>query len=211
MVKEKSFMSISSKTEKIILEKSKWGLGIELNSFIREALDQKMITIYEAFQLYETSDRLCHSEIKNSIDSYDVVSLMNMALVARLFNENALYEQYCCDANERLDLWFKILKKLNNGKLPKGKHYILSDLGGFLSGDLEHMKKLSRVRTCTSRRNPGVNLYHFECFPYDYFAYEDELIKVLNGESDHYKVDKTISHEVCEMMTAIELRAIELE
>ena len=41
--------------------------------------------------------------------------------------------------------------------------------------------------------------------------YEDELIKVLKGEKDHYEVDKTISPEICDIMTAVEVRAIELE
>lgn len=204
-------MSISSITEKIILENSKWSLGIKLNSFIREAMAKKMITNYEAFQLYEISDRFCHSEIKHRYHSFDAVMSMNMALMAKLFNEIDLYKQYCYDAKERLDFWLGSLRKCNNKKLPKGEHYILNDLEGFLSGDLEHMKKLSNVRKYTSRSNLGVNSYHFEYFPYDYLKYEDELIKVLNGEIDNYEVDKTISHEICDMMTAIELRAIELE
>ncbi len=204
-------MSISYITEKIVLENSNWGLGIKLNSFIRDAMAKKMITIYEAFQLYEISDKFCRNEIKNRYHSFDAIISMNMALVAQLFNENALYEEYCNDARERLNFWFDSLKKINNEKLPKGEHYILNDLEGFLSGDLEHMKILSSVRKCTSRSNLGVNSYHFEYFPYDYLKYEDELIKVLNGEIDHYDVDKTISPEVCDMMTAVELRAIELE
>lgn len=204
-------MDISAWTAKIVSENSKWGLGIQLNSFIRETMAQKIITIYEAFQLYEISDRFCRSEIKNRYHSFDAVMSMNMALMAKLFNENDLYKQYCNDARERLNFWFDSLKKINNGKLPNGEHYILNDLEGFLSGDLEHMKKLSNVRKCTSRSKMGVNSYHFEYFPYDYLKYEDELIKILNGEADHYEVDKTISPEICDMMTAIELRAIELE
>jgi len=39
----------------------------------------------------------------------------------------------------------------------------------------------------------------------------NEISMILQGEIDHYEVDKTISHEIIEMMTAIELRAIELE
>ena len=204
-------MSISYITEKIVLENSNWGLGIKLNSFIREAMAKKMITIYEAFQLYEISDRFCRNEINNRYHSFDAIISMNMALVAQLFNENALYEEYCNDARERLKLWLDSLKEINNGNLPKGEHYILNDLEGFLSGDLKHMKTLSNVRKSAIRSNPGVYSYHFEYFPYDYLKYEDELIKVLNGEIEHYDVDKTISSGVCDMMTAVELRAIEID
>ncbi len=204
-------MNILHETQKIISEKSKFGLGIELNSFIREAMAQKMITIYEAFQLMEMCDRFEHSGIRKSYFSEDVVFSMNMALMAKLFNENALYEQYCNDARERLDYWFGSLKKLNNGKLPKDKHYILDDLEGFLTADPEHIKKLRSVRMHARRGNPGANAYHFESFPYDYLKYENELMRILNGETDCYEVDKTISDEVCDLMTAVELRAIELE
>ena len=42
-------------------------------------------------------------------------------------------------------------------------------------------------------------------------SHKDGLIKVLKGEKDHYEVDKTISPEICDIMTAVEVRAIELE
>ncbi|MCH5349532.1 MAG: hypothetical protein J1E40_09430, partial [Oscillospiraceae bacterium] len=74
-------------------------------------------------------------------------------------------------------------------------------------GDLKHMEKLSHVRSHASRNNPGVHDYHFEIFPYDYFKYEDELLKILRGETDHYEVNKNISPEICKMMIDIELRA----
>lgn len=199
-------MDISAWTAKLASENSKWGLGINLNSFIREAMTQKMITIYEAFQLYEISDRFCHSEIKK-YHSFDAVMSMNMALMSKLFDENDLYEHYCNDARERLNFWFDSLKKLNNGKLPKGEHYILNDLEGFISGDLEHMEKLSYIR----KNAVPDDTCHFEYFPYDHLKYEDELIKILKGETERYEVDKTISPEICDMMTAVELRAIELE
>lgn len=65
-----------------------------------------MITIYEAFQLHEISDRLCRNEIKNRYNSFDAIISMNMAPMSKLFNENALHEQYCNDARERSDYWF---------------------------------------------------------------------------------------------------------
>ncbi|MDE7294044.1 MAG: hypothetical protein K2N72_06440 [Oscillospiraceae bacterium] len=204
-------MNIYDETQKITSKDNAGSMGTLLLWFVDEALKQNAITIYEAFELMEMYDRFEHSGIRKFYFSEDVVLSMNMALMAKLFNENALYEQYCSDARERLDFWFGSLKKNNNGKLPKGSHYILDDLEGFLTGNSEHMKKLSSVRKHARRNNPGENVYHFESFPYDYLKYEDELIKILNGEADRYEVDKTISPEICDMMTAVELRAIELE
>lgn len=197
--------------EKIIKKHNMISLGGAVRDFVRNALQEKVITIYEAFQLTEICDRFEHSGIRKDYFSDDVVLSMNMALMAKLFNENALYEQYCNDARERLNFWFDSLKKHNNGKLPEGSHYLLYDLEGTLTGDLEHMEKLSSVRKYARRNNPGENLYHFEYFPYDYLKYEDELIKIIKGEVDHYSIDKTISPEICDMMIAVELRAIEFD
>lgn len=204
-------MNIYDETQKITVEDHLQGMGTVLLWFVREAMKQNAITVYEAFELMEISDRFRHSGIRRFYYADDAVFSMNMALMAKLFNENALYEQYCRDARERLDFWFGYLKKSNNGKLPKGKHYILHDLEGLLTGDREHMEALSSVRKHARRNNPGEELYHFEEFPFDYFKYEDELLKILKGEADHYSIDKTISPEICDMMTAVELRAIELE
>lgn len=204
-------MRIMTETEKIIKKQDIVSLGGAVRHFVRAALQEKAITIYEAFQLMEICDRFEHSGIRKDYFSEDVVLSMNMALMAKLFNENVLYEQYCNDARERVNFWFDSLKKLNNGKLPKGNHYLLDDLEGFLMGNLEHMEKLSSVRKHARRNNPGENLYHFEDFPYDYLKYEDELIKILNGEADQYEVDKTISTEICDMMVAVELRAMEFD
>ncbi|MDE7279602.1 MAG: hypothetical protein K2N26_07755 [Oscillospiraceae bacterium] len=203
-------MDFINETQKIILKNTIGGLGTVLLWFIQKALQENEITLYEAFQLMEISNRYRNRD-KFWADIYHVVESMNLALCAKLFNEDDMYKRFCSDANERLGIWFKVLKKSNDGELPKDGHYITDDLEGFLGGDLKHMEKLSSVRKKASRSNLGYNAYHFECFPYDYLKYEDKLIKILNGETDHYEVDKTISPEVCDMMTAIELRAIELE
>ena len=202
-------MNFSFEGKKIIAESYKGGLGISLSKFIRSALPQHVITIYEAFQLMEISNRFWHGD-KFWSTPRNVVDSMNLALVAKLFRENAMYEQFYEDSIERLAVWHKVAKKSNGGKTPKGGHYILDDLEGFLSCDLEHMEKLSYIRKHSRRNNPGMHDYHFESFPYDYLKYEDELLKILKGETDHYEVDKTISPEICDMMVAIELRADEL-
>lgn len=196
-------MDISTWTAKLVSENSRLRLGAEINNFIIEAIEQNMITIYEAFQLMEICDRITAEKYKHIAGTLDSVQSLNMALMAKLFNENALYEQFCCDARERLDIWLNDLKKLNRKRL---EDYILDDLEGFLSGDLEHMEKLSYVR---KHAEPD-ETHHFEYFPYDYLKYEDELIKILKGETERYEVDKTISPEICDMMTAVELRAMEL-
>ena len=198
-------------TQKMTEENSKYGLGTVLLWFIQKALPNKVITIYEAFQLMEISDRLQHSGKIQSYFSFDIIQSMNMALLAELFNEKALYKSFFEDTISRKNSYYAELKKDNDGKMPKGSHYILDDLGGFLSGDIEHMEKLSYVREHTHRNSRKDDPYHYSVFPYDNFAYEDELLKVLRGEIKYYEIDKSISHEVCDMMTAIELRAIELK
>lgn len=209
-------MNIRMETEKIISEDSLTGVALELHSFVNRALDENAVTIYEAFELKLMSDSyLIEGEInpgfgkKTWTDSLEVYLSMNLALMAKLFGEEELYRQLCGDAERRLDLVIADFKD-ENGNLPKDwGDYILDDLSGFLSGDLEHMEKLSYVRKHTNRHSK--NKYHFERFPYDFLKYEDELIKILKGEADHYNIDKTISPEICDMMTAVELRALELD
>lgn len=197
--------------QKIIEENSKYGLGTVLLWFIQKALPNKIITIYEAFQLMEISDRLQHSEKIQSYFSYDIIQSMNLAFLAKLFNEIPLYKSFYEDTISRRNIYFAELKKENGGKLPKGSHYILDDWNGFLSGDIEHMEKLSYVRAYTHRNSRKDDPYHYSVFPYDDFAYEDELLKVLKGEVKYYEIDKFISPNICDMMTAVELRAIDLE
>lgn len=206
-------MNIRMETEKILSEDKLIGVETELHSFMNHALDENAITIYEAFELELMSDSYqlraqSRPFRKRFTDSLDVVLSMNLALTASLFGEEKLYQQLCGDAEKRLDVWFDSVRD-ENGNLPKGSHYILDDLSGFLSGDLEHMEKLSYVRKHTNKHSK--NKYHFERFPYDFLKYEDELIKILKGEADHYNIDKTISPEICDMMTAVELRALELD
>lgn len=184
-------------------------MGTMLLWFVREALHKKTITLYEAFQLMEISDRMCMDKFWT--DSSSVVQSMNLALLAKLFNENELYEAFCRDAREKLGLWNKILKKSNGGVLPDDYHYILSDLDGCLSGDLEHMEKLRDIRKNAPRDNPGEEIYHFEYFPFDEFVFEDIYISLANGELERFDINKTISYDVCFMMSEIEVRAVWLE
>ena len=204
-------MNISNEKDEITANASRWGVGIALAGFVEKALFEKAITIYEAFQLMEISGRLEHSGINMDYFSDDIVKSMNMALLAKLFSEEALYEYYCEETLKRRDVFHKELRKCNNGKLPKGKYYIVDYLEGILRAELEYMEMLSDKRAHTHRNSRKEYPYHWTCFPCDFFKYEDELIKVLKGEIDHYEIDKTISPEIIEMMTAIELRAIELE
>lgn len=207
-------MNIHNEIEKITSENSLGIMSTVLKRFVDRALNEKAITIYEAFELMLISDSYwltvnTSPGQKPWADSIDVVLSMNLALTAKLFDEEELYRQLCRDAEERLDLWFDSIRD-ENGNLPKDDYYVLDDLSGFLSGDLEHMEKLSYVRKHSSRRGHSCK-YHFHHFPYDFLSYEDELIKILKGEADHYNIDKTISPEICDMMTAVELRALELD
>lgn len=206
---EKRVNYFITETRKIKNNPNKSSMGTYLQWFVREALPEKTITLYEAFQLMEISDRM--SRDKFWVDSSDVVQSMNLALLAKLFNEIEMYETFCRDAREKLALWNKILKKSNGGLLPDGYHYILSDLDGYLSGDTEHMKRLSEIRKSAPRDNPGEELYHFEYFPFDEFVFEDIYISLANGELDRFDIDKTISCDVCFMMSEIEVRAVWLE
>lgn len=207
-------MNILDETNKIIEANGIDALGTYLLWFVQKALPKKEITIYEAFQLMEMSIRYRDyiSQRNNWSCGFDIVEFMNMALMARLFEEQELYKHFCAESLNKREIWYDGLKKDNGGKLPKlDKYYYLVDLEKILSADLESMEMLSQKRFAPKRKKDRLFIYHWTLFPYDYFVYEDELIKVLKGEIDHYDVDKTISPEICDMMVAIELRALDLE
>lgn len=207
-------MNILDETNKIIEANGIGTLGVYLLWFVQKALPKKEITIYEAFQLMEMSIRYRDyiSQRDNWSNCSDIVEFMNMALMARLFEEQELYKHFCTESLNKREIWYEGLKKDNGGKLPKmDKCYFLVDLEKILSADLESMEMLSQKRFAPKRTKDRLLIYHWTEFPYDYFVYEDELIKVLKGEIDHYDVDKTISPEICDMMVAIELRALDLE
>ncbi len=207
-------MNILDETNKIIEANGIDALGTYLLWFVQKALPEKKITIYEAFQLMEMSIRYRDyiSQRDNWSCGFDIVEFMNMALMARLFEEQELYKHFCAESLNKREIWYDGLKKDNGGKLPKlDKYYYLVDLEKILSADPESMEMLSQKRFAPKRKKDRLFIYHWTLFPYDYFVYEDELIKVLKGEIDHYDVDKTISPEICDMMVAIELRALDLE
>lgn len=206
-------MNILDETNKIIEANGIGTLGVYLLWFVQKALPKKEITIYEAFQLMEMSIRYRDyiSQRDNWSNCSDIVEFMNMALMARLFEEQELYKHFCAESLNKREIWYDGLKKDNGGKLPKmDKCYFLVDLEKILSADLESMEMLSQKRFAPKRKKDKLFIYHWTEFPYDHFVYEDELIKVLKGEIDHYDVDKTISPEICDMMVAIELRALDV-
>ncbi len=206
-------MNILDETNKIIEANGIGTLGVNLLWFVQKELPEKKITIYEAFQLMEMSIRYRDyiSQRDNWSGGYDIVEFMNMALMARLFEEQELYTHFCTESLKKREIWYKRLKKSHGGKLPKlDKYYYLVDLEKILSADLASMEMLSQKRFAPKRTKDRLLIYHWTEFPYDYFVYEDELIKVLKGEIDHYDVDKTISPEICDMMVAIELRALDV-
>lgn len=207
-------MNILDETNKIIEANGIDALGTYLLWFVQKALPEKEITIYESFQLMEMSIRYRDyiSQRDNWSCGFDIVEFMNMALMARLFEEQELYKHFCTESLNKREIWYDGLKKDNGGKLPKlDKYYYLVDLDKILSADLESMEMLSQKRFAPKRKKDRLFIYHWTLFPYDHFVYEDELIKVLKGEIDHYDVDKTISPAICDMMVAIELRALDLE
>ena len=204
-------MDIALETKKIIAEDSRGSVGTTLLWFIQKALPEKAITIYEAFQLMEITDRYMHDDDKFWSTPSRVVNSMNLALLSKLFNEDNMYDRFCEDARKRRDIWYKVIKKSNGGKMPEVKHYILNDLDGYLNCDLEHIEKLCYVREHTHRNSRKDDPYQWTVFPYDYFKYEHELLKLLKGEIDHYAVEKTISPEICDMMVAVEVRVYEIE
>ncbi len=194
---------------------SKDSLGMELLNFVQSALSQKNITIYEAYQLAEISNRLLNfTEKGKEYPSADkVIESLNLALLAKLFGDENLYERFCQDTLQNYDMHKQNFIKLNSEEAWNKSvhtHYILEDINGFLSADLKHMEILSVKRKETRKNSQKEFPYHWSYFPYDCFNYEDELIKVLKEKTDHYEVDKTISPEICDMMVAIELRADEV-
>ena len=198
--------------------RSKGSLGQELLDFVQSALreKEKKITIYEAYQLMEISNRFMNfTRLGKAFPSADkVIESLNLALLAKLFNDEDLYLQFGIDTLEMYDMHKRNFIKFDSEEAWNKSvrtHYILEDINGFLSADLEHMEILSNKRKKTRKNTQKEFPYHWSYFPYNYFNYEDELIKVLKGEKDHYEVDKTISPEICDIMTAVEVRAIELE
>ena len=208
-------MNISNETAKITAATSVESLGTYLLWFIQKALPANEITLYDAFQLAEISNRyrnFTKEGIAYRSSSDDIIESMNLALLAKLFNDEDLYLQFCTDTLEKYSIHKRNFIKRNSEEAwNKESHYILDDINGILSADLEYMEILSNKRKNTRKNSQKEFPYHWSYFPYDDFKYEDELIKVLKGEIDHYEVDKTISPEICDMMAAIELRAIELE
>ena len=188
---------------------SKSKISTQLKTYIKEiGLVERTISLYESFQLMEIVYRLwCPSGKSTSPET--IVPNMNMALVALLFNENAMYSTFANECRYTLD-WYLRTSKSKDEKLRRMDHYILSDLEGFLSADVIHLEKLMDVRLNISRRRYNIH-YHWGWYPYDFLPYEELLLKIRNGVIDHYEIDKTISPEVQDLMVAIELKAIELE
>ena len=211
-------MNTISELQNINNGKSLDSLGTRLLWFIQATFPKKEISLYEAYQLAEISNRYRNFPKKGIVyrsSADDIIESMNLALLAKLFHDEDLYLQFCIDTLEKYDIHKRNFIKRNseeawNKSIPT--HYILKeDINGFLSADLEHMEILSNKRKKTRKNTQKEFPYHWSYFPYNYFNYEDELIKVLKGEKDHYEVDKTISPEICDIMTAVEVRAIELE
>lgn len=191
----------------MISSTSRLNLGNAIFWFVRNSLNDRLISLYEAYILMEYSERLNWCDASGSainITDADVIEEMNMALLAKLFNDQQLHDFYF---NRALEMFADCKKRYAEHF---SKHFIFSHFQEFLSGQCERMKELKDVRANTRRNNYKQFPHHYDVFPYDYFCYEEELIKILKGEIDHYDVDKTISPEVCDMMVAIELRADEL-
>ena len=174
-------------------------------------LEKGLLTVYEAFQLYEIHDRIWTRIIPVN-DYCNAIISMNLALMAKLFEEPEMYKAFCADAEKRYDEYAYDMKKSNGGKLPKTGNELFDDFKGFLKGDREHLELLSYKRShIKGAARQSTEVWHFCYFPFDLFKYEDELLKVVKGEIEHYPVDKNLSPIVCEMITAIELRNIELD
>ena len=196
-----------------IISKSS-GASTELGWLAREGYEKGLITIYEAFQLNEICDRLCFWRNGSDYDFWEAVGSLNMALMAKLFEEEDMYRAFCADAEYRYDSWVRQLLKLNNGKLPKPKksNELFDDFRGFLKGEKEHLELLSYKRShIKGAAKQNAEGWHFCVFPFDLFKYEDELLKVVTGKIEHYPVDKTISPIVCDIMTAAEIRDYEVK
>ena len=146
------------------------------------------------------------------VSSPDVLKMMNMSLLAYLFNEKSLYFDFCKTTNNYLN---KVINDMNpygiNGMNNIMSHYILGNLNSILSCDISHIMLLSNKRHNTHPNSRKEEPYHWWFFPCEYLIFEDELLRILNGEISQYEIDKTISSEVQDLMVAIELKAIELE
>ena len=159
-----------------------------------------------SYRIYDQSNS------NRCITPSDIIHYMNMSIMAVLFCEPDMHKEF----NRIANAFMQIITSDISGKSkykdkPVFSHYVLSDLNGFLTCDIDHLKILSYKRHNTNRNSTQEEPYHWWAFPYDYLVYEDELLKVYNGETDHYEVDKSISPTVQDLMVAIELKVMELE
>ena len=181
--------------------------GSQLYILARKGLEKGILSIYEAFQLQNQYMSLFEHRSIYTPD-LDCVKSMNMALMARLFDEKALYDAYCADALSARD---RLLRMTGSDKTGS---FIMDDIGGFLGADREHMELLSKKRHLSNRGmldDEEDETYHFHFFPYKSFAFEDEFLKVYRGSAEGYIPDKTVSGAVCDIMAAAELRKEETD
>ena len=162
--------------------------------------DRGVFTLYEAFQL-----AVCYYSHKRRIYESlpDLLTGMDMALISKLFGEEGLYKAFSADCirirNNMLAHYREYCQKQGKPDTGKLDDFLLDDIEGFLSADREHMELLSS-RNHRIRGEGGTEKFSFFRFPY-----EDEFLKIYNGEIERYPIDKNMSDIVCDIIATVEI------
>lgn len=172
------------------------GRSIEMGAYLRDAREDKQITLYEHYLVEMESlsfERQAWMQPgwANRVRISSLLSVLNMKMMALLFQEK--------DVAEMLDAWGMEAYQLNQEKRP---HYILDDYPTFLRAEKnpEALEKLLAKRR--SRRKPFDNgPYHDERFPWDLCVYEERLLQGQLFQAE----DKQISAEMEELLADLYL------
>ena len=218
---------IPAVTEFVKTSDSWYELLYSLNDLVRACVPNQftdkdkifpgILTMYEAFQLYEIHLRL-NRWVDRSIPGSNIIPYINMALMSKLFEEDGMYEAFCESArnNEKAAL----IDDAKHARAQRGtiqeytlkydmNHY-LYNIEPALRGDRAMLElfaeKRSKIRGAA--RQNAFN-YHITAFPWE-FNFERELLNIMDGAENKWAKQKDISPEVCDLMVAAEVRYDEL-
>ena len=181
-------VSVSEMTELMRCTDSAFMRGAGLQSFLKfSGYGRGTVTLYESFQLMDTSCRLREGRISVLNNA---VEYMNMALMARLFGDDRLHREYC--------------RLAENAITAAGTGYYSCNISRILACDEDALCRLNIMRH-TLDRNIQKDVCHWWFYPFDDIAYEDELLKLLKSGNERYDTDMTVSDDVCSLMAAAEL------
>ena len=170
--------------------------GGRIGNYLFEISKDHQLTLYELYVL-ETERVSCERQAwtkpgwPRRVDISDLIKLLNLKMMALLFQEK--------EAAEMWDAWGLEAYRLNQESRP---HYILDDYLTFLRAERnpEALAKLLAMRR--SRRRPfDKGPYHDEYYPGEQCAYEELLLQGRFFQAE----DKKIRGEIEELLVELYL------